>query len=132
MKYETITDYCGKLNPGKLEPEKQSGDGSEEKPYIIPYYEYDETVESFISDFYRLYESLPENSEGYMKILENNGIEMGNSLETLDVSGFEPNVILNIMMTIIRQDRFCEGLINRYIKNGCMENWLSELKKTDL
>jgi len=132
MKYKIITDYCGKLNPGKMEPDPQPGDGSEENPFVMPYYVYDEVVENFISDFYTLYKSLPENSEGYMKILEDNKIEIGDSLESLDVSGLESNVILNIIMTIIRQDRFCEGLINRYIKNGCMEKWLLELKCKDL
>ena len=132
MKYELITQYCGRLNPGKWLPEKQEGNGTLENPYIAPFVNYDETVMAFYKDFYSVYDTLPENQQDYMNILKANKIDMKpETIAKIDITDLDDYLIMNLFMAIIRQDRFCEGLMNEFIENGCFENWLEELKKKD-
>ena len=130
MEYTRITQYCGKLIPGKWQPEKQTGNGSSENPYVMPYVVFDENVEKFLEDFYALYNSLYDNND-YFQILKDNGIQLDDSLKDMDVKKLEDYVIMNMILAVIRQDRFCEGLLNDFIGSGCIDKWLYELKERD-
>ena len=36
-----------------------------------------------------------------------------------------------MIVTIVRSDRFCEGLLLRYLGNGMMLKWMKRLKEID-
>ena len=38
---------------------------------------------------------------------------------------------LAMIVTIVRSDRFCEGLLLRYLGNGMMLKWMKRLKEID-
>ena len=55
--YEKVTKFIGKLYKGELFPKEQIGDGSDENPYIIQRYSYDEIVYSFIERCMKLFQT---------------------------------------------------------------------------
>ncbi|MCR5593348.1 MAG: DUF6508 domain-containing protein, partial [Saccharofermentans sp.] len=52
-------------------------------------------------------------------------------IANLDVSKLDGLTVVALMLTIVREDRFCEGLLLDFCKNGCMTKWLKRLKKID-
>lgn len=61
--YSSLTKYISKLKGEswcKVLPERQTGDGTIENPFQIPYREYSEEVNEFIKDVYSFEEQHPE------------------------------------------------------------------------
>ena len=127
-KYEKLTQYIGKLNPGKWMPDPQPGDGTDENPYIMPFVDYDEIVMAYYQDVYKVIEEL---NIDYAAILEKTGMDKVQNLEEYDISGADGEILLCLLLHIIRRDRFCEGYLNRFIQNGMIEKWLKRLNEID-
>lgn len=127
-KYERLTQYIGKLNPGKWMPDPQSGDGTDENPYIMPFVDYDEIVMAYYQDVYKVIEEL---NIDYAAILEKTGMDKVKNLEEYDISGADGEILLCLLLHIIRRDRFCEGYLNHFIQNGIIEKWLQKLNDID-
>lgn len=127
-KYEKLTQYIGKLNPGKWVPDPQPGDGTNENPYIMPSVDYYEIVMAYYQDVYKVFEELDVD---YAAVLENTGMDKVNNLEEYDISTADGDVILCLLLHVIRRDRFCEGYLNRFIENGVIQQWLLKLRDID-
>ncbi len=116
-KYASITKYLegfcrhtfGKWN-------EQSGDGSMEHPFVMPYFIYDDDVLSFIKDFYAL------------GIADRSYVENMPALQGKPVSEMTEGELITKLTALIRGDRFCEGLINGALEDGTIQEVLERFK----
>ena len=68
----------------------------------------------------------------YGKILESNGIEWGSkSMSAADVSKADVICVLALLVGAIRAERFCDGALLGFFKDGSIRKWLERLKEID-
>ena len=111
----------------------QENDGTAEHPIQMPYVNYPETVRRFIEDVYTFAEQHQElEITRYREILKENGIEWGmNDMEDVDVSNLNSQCVLALIMGVLRAERFCEGVILDFFKNGTIVKWLERLERLE-
>ena len=111
----------------------QENDGTAEHPIQMPYVNYSETVRRFIEDVYTFAEQHQElEITRYREILKENGIEWGmNDMEDVDVSNLNSQCVLALIMGVLRAERFCEGVILDFFKNGTIVKWLERLERLE-
>ena len=126
--YEELTKYIGKLKPGIWEDNPRSGDGSPEHPFIPPDIVYDKEVRSFTN---AVFKAITFDISDYMGILERYFKTENINFNTIDISNIPGDIILVMFFTIIRRERFCDGLISAFIENGMFDKWLLRLKEID-
>lgn len=134
--YKSLTDFIPNLIDiefGTWEPKVQSGDGSLENPFQMPYMVFDEVVEKFIQEVYRFEENHPEYELcQYGEILKQNGLSWDmDSMEKAEASQLEGKCIMALILGAIRADRFCEGALKDFYSRGCILKWLNRLKELD-
>ena len=83
-----------------------------------------------------VYEFIDENAElalkNYREILRKNGIEWGfESMTGADVSKMDAQCVLALIVGAIRADRFCDGALFEFYKNGSVERWIIRLEALD-
>lgn len=102
--------------------------GTREDPIQMPFVGYGEVVHGFVDSFYETEFGDPS----YMDTLEEYGVELElGGMLSFDVSDADERLILALITTAIRTDRFCEGVLLRSFENGCMLEWLKRLKEID-
>lgn len=130
--FKSLTDYIPKLqstDTGKWYPEKQSGDGSVEKPLQMPFVVYQNTIRELEKEMYQFDKEHPQyNLKEYRSILEKSG---ASTLETFDVTNAESKAVLALILCVFRTERFCDGTIKEFLENGCILRWLKRLKEID-
>lgn len=111
----------------------QENDGIAEHPIQMPYVNYSETVRRFIEDVYTFAEHHQEMElTRYSEILKENGIEGGtNAMENVDISNVNAQCVLALIMGVLRAERFCEGVILDFFKNGAIVKWLERLERLE-
>ncbi|WHF27843.1 DUF6508 domain-containing protein [Bacillus altitudinis] len=111
----------------------QENDGTAEHPIQMPYVNYSETVRRFIEDVYTFAEQHQEMElTRYNEILKENGIEGGtNDMENVDISNVNAQCVLALIMGVLRAERFCEGVILDFFKNGAIVKWLERLERLE-
>lgn len=106
--------------------------GTSDDPIHMPWVKYTDASIGFVDAVYKFNN---ENDEydlfNYKAILEKNGITFDNSLENVNVSTLDAQCVLALIMSVVRGDRFCEGLLATFLKNGCIVKWLERLKELD-
>ena len=106
--------------------------GTLEEPIQMPWFRYSDVSIDFVDAVYKFNK---ENDEyelrKYADILEKNGLNFEESLERVDVSAMDAQCVLALIMSIIRGDRFCEGLLASFLEHGCIVKWLKRLKEID-
>lgn len=134
--YKGLTDYLPRIKDiefGKWYPEKQTGDGSLERPFQMPFVVYDDVVKGLIGEVCRFVERHPEYGlNRYHQILEKHNIrcklqEMANA----DVSMMDGQGVMTLILAAIRAERFCDGALLTYLKKGCIKKWLGRLEELD-
>jgi len=135
MKYENITKYLEEIekdNIGTLIIDKKSA-GTLDDPFQMPFVNYTEFVHSFIEDVYRFIDNNEEMElTNYGEILNENGIEWGSeSMKKVDVSVLNAKCILALIVGAVRAERFCDGALLNFFKDGCIRKWLIRLKEID-
>ena len=136
MKYEILTKYLQSLindDLGTWVIDKKSA-GTLDDPIQMPFVNYSEVVHDFIDDVYKF---IDDNEEmkltNYGEILNENGIEWGfESMENVDVSVLNSKCVLALIVGAIRAERFCDGALLGFFKNGSMQKWLMRLKELDV
>lgn len=132
QEFRSLTDYIPKLqnvDTGKWYPEKQSGDGSVEKLFQMPFVAYSNTIDELEKEMYHFDKEHPQyNLKEYRAILEESGVS---ALEVFDVTNAEAKVVLALILCIFRTERFCDGTIKAFLENGCILRWLERLKEID-
>ena len=134
-KYSALTKYINLLkndNAGEWICDKEN-DGSSERPIHVPFVSYSIAVDNLADD---IYEFAKESNEivpsKYAEILQANGIEWGyDSMMKADASELDAQCILALLIASLRAERFCDGALLEFIKNGAVIRWLKRLQELD-
>ena len=134
-KHEIMTKYIPLIkNDGfgewKIDTEN---DGTPEHPKQMPFVMYSRVVHDFIEDVYKF----QREHEDYMlnrygEILEKNDIEWGQkSMSEVDVSSMNEQTVMALIMGAVRAERFCDGALLGFFKDGSILKWLERLQNID-
>lgn len=133
--YQPLTDYLPEIERegfGNWIIDKYN-DGTPENPIQMPYIEYSQIIRRFIHDVYSFQENHPEYGlNRYSDILKENNLEWGKeSMQKADVSTLGGKCIMALLVAAVRADRFCEGALLSFFRNGDITKWLLRLKEID-
>lgn len=134
--YKRITEFILKIEDGsygKWMPEFQTGDGTHENPYQMPYVEYRREIVDLEKVIYQFVDEHPEYGlNNYMDILQCNQIEWGvDSMSEADISHMDGRGIMALLVGAIRAERFSEGTLLNFLQRGCIQKWLKRLEELD-
>ena len=132
--YTSLTAFIPRLRGikfGEVYPKEQTGDGSMENPYQMPFYSYANVVNQFQDAVYRFEEEHPEfQLNQYMDILLVNGLKWDEKVMTdADVSQLNGQAIMALILGAIRAEKFCSGALNTFLELGCIDRWLTRLEE---
>ena len=134
-KYSALTKYINLLkndNAGEWICDKEN-DGSSERPMHLPFVVYSITVDKLTDDIYKFAKESDEIVlSKYADILNANGIKWGyDSMMKADASELDAQCILALLIASLRAERFCDGALLEFIKNGSVIRWLKRLQELD-
>jgi len=88
-------------------------------------------IDAFVDEFYLFAKNHPEYQlERYNEILAKNGIEWSyEAMDTIDVKKLNTQCILALIMVAVRAERFCEGVLLGFFREGHILKWLECLKE---
>lgn len=124
--YESLTKYLDEFTGtefGTWIIDKKN-DGTPEHPLQFPFVNYSRVVDQFIDDVFSFVDKYEEVGLcSYQKVLEENGIKWNaQSMET---------AVVDLIYGAIRAERFCDGAILAFLKDGTIVRWLERLKTLD-
>lgn len=134
-KYSALKKYINLLkndNAGEWICDKEN-DGSSERPIHVPFVSYSIAVNNLADDIYKFAKEINEIVPSkYAEILQANGIEWGyDSMMKADASELDAQCILALLIASLRAERFCDGALLGFIKNGAVIRWLKRLQELD-
>ena len=134
-KYSALTKYINLLkndNIGEWSCDKEN-DGSAERPMHLPFVSYSIAVNNLADDIYKFAKESDEIVPSkYAEILQANGIKWGyDSMMKADASELDAQCILALLIASLRAERFCDGALLGFIKNGAVIRWLKRLHELD-
>ena len=134
-KFENLTKYLAMLdddNVGTWITDKEN-DGSPEHPIQMPFVNYSDMVHHFLDDVYEYVETCKDlGLNKYGEILERNGLEWGaKSMSEADVSKLDAQCVMALIVGAVRAERFCDGALLGFFKDGSIQKWLTRLKEID-
>ena len=134
-KYSALTKYINLLKNdivGEWNCDKEN-DGSSERPIHVPFVSYSIAVNNLADDIYKFAKESNEIVPSkYAEILQANGIEWGyDSMMKADASELDAQCILALLIASLRAERFCDGALLGFIKNGAVTRWLKRLQELD-
>lgn len=134
--YEYLTEYIPLIQEiefGKWYPEEQTGDGSLEHPFQMPFVVYADVIERLTEDVYRFENEHPEYGlNRYNQILEKHHIRWDDQeMTNADISEMDGQGVMALLLATIRAERFCAGALLDLLKKGCIIKWLERLKELD-
>lgn len=95
----------------------------------MPYPVYTDAVKKLIQAIYDFIEEHPEyNLRNYLEIMNEYGLSGKTNINT---EVLDEKATLALLVGIIRQERFCDGLILSNLKEGMVQNLLLRLKQID-
>ena len=111
----------------------RENDGSPEHPKQFPFVAYGRVVAEFEETVYRFLDQHKEMElTRYGEILEKASIEWGSdSMSNADVSSLDGQTVMALLVGAIRAERFCDGALLGFCKDGSITKWLSRLKEID-
>lgn len=132
--YSSLTKHISKLCDEswcKVLPERQTGNGTVDAPFQIPYREYSEEVNEFIKDVYSFEEQYPEYGlNNYISILLINDIKWDEvEMSKAKVDELSGQAVAALIKGAIRAERFCSGALEGFLANGCILKWLYRLEE---
>ncbi len=133
-RFEKLTNYLTRLNGDEVGTWiiDNENDGSPEHPIHMPYVDYSETVSNFLHDVYEYVKSCDDlGLNRYGEILEKNGLEWGRSMAEADVSKLDAQCIMAMIVGAARAERFCDGALLGFFRDGSIKKWLVRLKEID-
>lgn len=124
-----------------LEGEGKHGDwivdaehrGTPDDPVQMPFVGYGKAGEMLIEAVHKCVEDLGEEMgmHDYMGVLESYGLHGEDDIQAVDASACDAKCTLAMILAIVRQDRFCEGLLLHYLESGKMLGWMKRLAELD-
>ena len=132
-KFAELTKYLSLLeddNFGTWIIDREN-DGTPEHPIQMPFVNYSEMVHRFIDDVYDFSDNNKDfELTRYGEILERNGLDWGSkSMREADVSSLDAQCIMALIMGAVRAERFCDGALLGFFKDGSIRRWLERLKE---
>lgn len=108
-------------------------DGTPEHPIQMSFVNYSNVIMHFIEDVhFFVYTHNEMGLRNYVKILEDNSIDWGKeSMAKVEVDNLDAKCVIALIFSIIRADRFSEGTLLVFLKNGAIIRWLARLKTLD-
>lgn len=84
----------------------------------------------FVTEFYQFSDNHPEYQlDKYNFILQNNGLKWNEiSMKNVDVNTIDEQCTLALIMGAIRAERFRNGALLTFFKDGYILKWLKRLK----
>ena len=133
--YSVLTKHINLLkndNAGEWICDKEN-DGSSERPIHVPFVSYSIAVNNLADDIYKFAKESDEIVPSkYAEIIQANGIEWGyDSMMKADASELDAQCILALLIASLRAERFCDGALLGFIKNGAVIRWLKRLQELD-
>ena len=108
--YKNIKDRAKKLPFIKSQNvEWQSSKENEDGSFTMAFPKYDKTIYDWIEAFYNL------------KLLDHNHVENFNYIKDKNIEDLNFDEILSYLTHIIREERFCDGMIATNLENGTIE-----------
>ena len=109
----------------------RENDGTLEHPIQMPFVNYSEMVHHFIDDVYDFSDNNKDfELTRYGEILERNGLDWGSkSMSEADVSALDGQCVMALIMGAVRAERFCDGALLGFFKDGSIRRWLERLKE---
>lgn len=134
-KFDILTRYIPIIQAdsiGELVIDNEN-DGTLEYPIQMPFVDYSEMVDNFIDDVYAFEESNKDMElTRYEDILKDNGLEWDSeSMKNADISSLNAQCVLALLMGAVRAERFCDGALLDFFKNGYMLKWLERLQSIE-
>lgn len=132
-KYESITKYIPLIengNFGDWAPLKVDSDDVTQMPYV----DYSDLIMDFLQDFYAYMTASAPFLRDYQAILAKY-LGAGWNIDRLpnvDVTSANEELTLALIMTVLRADRFAEGTLLHFLKNGRILAWLKHLQELDV
>lgn len=111
----------------------RENDGTPEHPIQAPFVLYSEMVNNFVHDVYALVDQYPEwELNHYGQILEDNGLQWGkDSMSGAIVEDLDARCVCALLVGAVRAERFCDGALLSFFKDGSVRCWLNRLKEID-
>lgn len=133
--YEKLTKYLDEFKETEYGTwiVDDKSDGTPEHPIQMPFVNYSNVIMHFIEDVhFFVYTHNEMGLRNYVKILEDNSIDWGKeSMAKVEVDNLDAKCVIALIFSIIRADRFSEGTLLVFLKNGAIIRWLERLKTLD-
>ena len=133
--FESLTKYLPQLGDDSIGTWfiDHENDGTMEHPIQMPFVMYTRMVDEFVEDVYRFERSHKEfKLNRYGDILNQNGIEWDSkSMSSADVSNIDARCVMALIMGAVRAERFCDGALLGFFKDGSIRKWLERLQVID-
>lgn len=133
--YESLTKYLDEFTGTEFGTwiVVDKSNGTLEHPLQFPFVNYSSVIMNFIEDVHSfVYKHEEMGLRNYTKILEDNGIKIGReSMAKVEVDDLDARCIIAMIFSIIRAERFSEGILLTFLKNGLIIRWLKRLKALD-
>ena len=133
--YENLTRYLDEFTGAEFGTWifDNKNDGTPEHPLEFPFVNYSRVVDQFIHDVYSFVDNHEEMGlYSYQKVLEENGIEWDmESMAKTEVDNLDAKCVIALIFGVIRAERFSEGILLVFLKNGSIIRWLERLKTLD-
>lgn len=134
LEFQSLTKYIPLISNDEIGTWviDRENDGTMEHPIHFPFVNYSEMVDKFVEDVYAFHDEHPEfGLNRYGETLEKNGLEWGGKMSTADVSDKDAQCILALIIGAVRAERFCDGALMGFFKDGSIEKWLMRLHEID-
>lgn len=130
-KYAQLTKYITLFQQDDFgEWAKGSGRGTKDDPLQMPFVNYTRVVRQFKKDFYTI-ANMPELND-YRDFLRKKGISGSvDSMKAIDVNHLDGLTTLALLMFVVRADRFAEGTVLDFLRDGTITRWLEHLQTLD-
>ena len=133
--YESLTKYLDEFTGTEfgIWIFDDKNDGTPEHSIQLPFVNYSSVVDHFIDDVFSFVDKYEEvGLYSYQKVLEENGIKWSaKSMETAEVDDLDAKCVVALIYGAIRAERFCDGALLAFLKDGTIVRWLERLKTLD-
>ena len=126
-RYQPLTQFIEEFEHCKNSGHWSPCIDSESTLHDLSYVDYDDVVDRFITAFY-MNEYVISDYVEKVRLLQR---RVNGNLEALDFEVMSEWDVLAFMTFVIRTDRFCEGTLLEYLRNGTMLACLRRLRDID-
>ena len=111
----------------------RENDGTPEHTIQFPFVIYSEMVNQFVHDVYALVDQQHEwELNHYGQILEENGLRWDSkSMSGAIVEDLDAKCICALLVGAVRAERFCDGALMAFFRDGSIKRWLQRLAELD-